>query len=299
MADNSSPTRLPAQSDLSVHPATDPHPFPFLDLPKDIRFMVYDLLCSTTTRHYAAVADHDYKVKIVKQHLRVSIILTCGTIYNEAVIIRKALETLKTQPLRLVVQRRHLGCPEMRAVLICASATADPCSGCHELAALFPDSQWPDVLAESAEAFNQLYRARRHTRPVSSQSPSIVQRGFASHEELHTLVARQQPQTSYCIEVAVECTPDDTEHLSQYWQELLYWLFFSPSNYSSEAVGDTPVTYRVKPANEQFRCDLEPWYKDMRDREDLIKRKWCAKGREYEVRDWVLGEEWQDTWAEK
>jgi hypothetical protein len=101
MADNSSPTRLPAQSDLSVHPATDPHPFPFLDLPKDIRFMVYDLLCSTTTRHYAAVADHDYKVKIVKQHLHVSIILTCRTIYNEAVIIRDFLLAVHSYKLEL------------------------------------------------------------------------------------------------------------------------------------------------------------------------------------------------------
>ena len=203
MDDNSS-RKAPhtAQTAQVSTQSPDADPFPFLDLPKDIRLMVYDLLCSPTIRHYVASAGQNYKLKIVKHHLETSILRVCRIINDEAVAIHKKLEALKTEPLRLMVEWHDINKPETAAVLRCASMADGLCDGDDSLLSLFPGLiRSGATLARRQNGFEQYLS-------TSASKPGLdAHRCIESHKELHTLLRHfSVPRTPRHIEIVVECS---------------------------------------------------------------------------------------------
>jgi hypothetical protein len=106
--------------------ALDQDPFPFLDLPKDIRFMVYDLF-PVVTRHHVITTLSRYNtdgcsLTIISYRIPgISLLATCRTINDEAIGMQRNTAALNRAPLRLSAHWQTLGGPALRAILPCAS----------------------------------------------------------------------------------------------------------------------------------------------------------------------------------
>lgn len=86
-----------------------PEPFRFLDPPKDIRLMVYDLL-PIATRHRTINSAQKLHLKIVTRYLSgVSVLIACRTINQEATPVHKKLQALRSDPPETVRSLAQVG----------------------------------------------------------------------------------------------------------------------------------------------------------------------------------------------
>jgi hypothetical protein len=104
-------------------------PFRFLDLPKELRLMVYDFLPIRTTHHQVELEldqefdrymnswldsfsnDHDPLVRFMHQSINVAILRTCRTIASEAsAILLPKLIAMRNAPTRILVTPHQLHC---------------------------------------------------------------------------------------------------------------------------------------------------------------------------------------------
>lgn len=72
-------------------PTQTPPPFRFLDLPKEIRLMVYERLPRQIKHTYISTKYRDNGAIIVTKHLPLALLQTCRTVYAEAESIVKKL----------------------------------------------------------------------------------------------------------------------------------------------------------------------------------------------------------------
>ncbi|KAI8941066.1 hypothetical protein NX059_002306 [Plenodomus lindquistii] len=99
----------PAPSTLTIDVAPE-KPFPFLRLPKDIRFMVYEQLPITTNKHQIPMSNPAHHITLVNPSITgIRILATCRQINEEASYILKPHLTrmLKTPP-EIQIEAKHL-----------------------------------------------------------------------------------------------------------------------------------------------------------------------------------------------
>lgn len=74
-------------------------PLRFLDLPKDIRLMVYDLLCDTEMRQFLVESESRCAIAIIQERMAIlntSILAACRTTFSEAVAIKRKIANWDT-----------------------------------------------------------------------------------------------------------------------------------------------------------------------------------------------------------
>jgi hypothetical protein len=102
--------RRPARRDFQAM-ATQPSSFRFLDLPKELRLMVYER-SPTTTRHYDIEdpkENGDSTIRFVAKLVELNIMSTCRLVYDECIrILGRRLEALRTEPRRFIVDSTSL-----------------------------------------------------------------------------------------------------------------------------------------------------------------------------------------------
>ena len=90
---------------------TDPQPFRFLDLPKDIRLMIYDELSRIrATRYVIPFKNADHHITLLIPYVTgIRILATCHFINSEALpIFAPKLEKILQYPLETIVKAEHL-----------------------------------------------------------------------------------------------------------------------------------------------------------------------------------------------
>ncbi|KAF2827778.1 hypothetical protein CC86DRAFT_404825 [Ophiobolus disseminans] len=246
--------------------------FRFLDLPKDIRLIVYDLL-PTVARHHTIFSTEDsYSVKIVTECLNsLSLLRTCRIINDEAVTLHRKLEKLQTEPLRLIVHWRSVEGPALQAVLLCAANAVEK--------GLNTPAQLDEI----------------HRRVCSKFGPPIPS---TSHNELHALLSRNWPSgATKRVEVAVGCTEgvkENREPLYLRWREFYDWIRTSQD---PGAPGQLDVVLRLMPVNAEVAAYLEGYHRaEYVDRLRLIYG--YGHGWRAELGEWVSNNEWFEKWDE-
>ncbi|KAF1996379.1 hypothetical protein P154DRAFT_609092 [Amniculicola lignicola CBS 123094] len=97
-------------------------PFRFLDLPRELRLMVYEYIpIQKSHLHYqTSPGKSGDAMKVMFNSIcGLSILRTCRSIYDEAMpILRKLLSTLESEPIRLIIKSRDLKGPLLRYFLL-------------------------------------------------------------------------------------------------------------------------------------------------------------------------------------
>jgi hypothetical protein len=193
----------------------DSQPFRFLGLPKDIRFMVYDLLPLIICHHVVKVCGRgghpERSVNIVSKRIPgISLIYTCRETYAEALPLQRKIEEAKA--LRIITDWRSVGGAAMKAMLLCASP--NKCGDSPELAIL---------LHPVGSCFSD-----RLKHPSMCNEAHIFYRDYDTHDELHALLNHGTPLKSRLrIEIAVKCGEDLfglEGQLEQYCREFYKWV---------------------------------------------------------------------------
>jgi hypothetical protein len=272
--------------------------FRFLDLPKDIRLIVYDLL-PTVTRHYTLSTNNDhYSLAIVTQHETcLSLLQTCRAINYEAVAMRRRLEKLRNEPLRIIVHWRSVGDSPLQGVLQCAALEYTKCNGSFKLDLLFPErvDKVPRYKTGAPPRFvgPPGWLDAQHSQ---SREGLDINLPFTSHRDLHAILHRQWPsETTRKIEVAIDCTgitKQDVNELRYHFSEIYIW-FLRMQHVGSP--GGASVALRLMPMTNDVAAMLEGWRS-----KDYVEETWACYGREHgwsvEIGDWVYREEWYESW---
>ena len=201
-------------------PPLDSSPFRFLDLSKDVRFMVYDLM-STVTRHHTIIYTQRHDLKIVTRRLSgLSLLRTCRTINLEAKLLYQKLEALRSGPLRIMVPWRRMAISSMQDVLQRAAKAAASCVATHSINRLSPECGPCDI---KDRPFSQVQAMHRDTRlKYGIQSP------FTTHDEPHALIDKSSPSdTTRRVEAAIGCTDGITLGMKTFvfrWTASNSWL---------------------------------------------------------------------------
>jgi hypothetical protein len=97
-------------------PPLESTPLRFLDLPKDIRLLVYDYLPVITCHHTITALSNgcsglsDYSLTIVSHRLAgISLLGVCRTINTEAFLLQRNITALNDAPLRIRMHWQNLG----------------------------------------------------------------------------------------------------------------------------------------------------------------------------------------------
>ena len=274
-------------------PMPTQEPFRFLDLPKDIRLVFYDLLPTVTHHHTIHGETECYWLKIVTQHIAgLAILRTCRTINDEARRpLRKKADALRTEPLRLIVHWRVMGGSAMQAVVQCAAHGGATCDGNRELNLLMPVEEVPDSEAHSPAA--NLHTLRRDVRYVPD-----IHCPFTSHKGLHALIDRNMPpNTRRKVEVAIGCTEGiktENHEFVQLWSVFYHWVRWLQL---IDTPGQVDMVLRLMPANDEIAA----LFQDYRTRAYADHIRWSFgqhQNWKCEIGEWVLGDEWVETWAE-
>ena len=103
--------------------------FRFLNLPVELRLMIYDCLPLKTRHHIIIIGGDgspDPVLVIVSRRIPgISILTTCHKIYNEAMVLRQRVTALSIRPLRLIIDAEDLVCPPVEEFLHCATLEQD------------------------------------------------------------------------------------------------------------------------------------------------------------------------------
>jgi hypothetical protein len=193
----------------------DSQPFRFLDLPKDIRFMVYGLLPLITRHHVVKVCGRGWhperSVNIVSKRIPgISLIYTCRKIYAEARPLHRKIEEAKA--LHIIADWRSVGGAAMKAMLLCTSP--NKCGDSPELAI---------ILHPVGSCFSD-----RLKYPTMCNETHIFYRDYDTHDELYALLNHGTPlKPPLRIEIAVKCGEDLfglEGQLEQYCREFYKWV---------------------------------------------------------------------------
>lgn len=176
--------------------------FRFLDLPKDIRLVFHDLL-PTVTRYHSLSTRQRYSLKIVNQHAGwLALMRACRLINDEAVALRRKLDDLHNEPLRLVVHWRSVDGFTLQGVLQCAAMDLAECGGSFGLDLLLP--QRATYVPRYQTSLSPAGLDRIH---VQTRAEFDIQCPFASQKELHAILHRRWPlEVPRNIEIAIGCT---------------------------------------------------------------------------------------------
>jgi hypothetical protein len=103
---------------------SDTQPFRFLDLPKDIRLMVYERLPVKVTHHSLAKGFYvpPNMVLVCKTISGINVLAACRQIHDEANAILVARLATLEGPVRIVTDAHNLNCRDMSEILQCLSA---------------------------------------------------------------------------------------------------------------------------------------------------------------------------------
>lgn len=203
-------------------------PFRFLDLPRDIRFLIYDL-CPVVTRHHAITsfglsphAGTKYSFIIVSHRIPgISLLATCYIINNEAVGLRRSITALNAAPLRLIGNWRSIGRTATKAILRCASKKE--CTVGEELKVLLGISFWEFFHCDFDTHEGLLTRFRR-----SSTTGRVVR----------------------CAENAVEFGDDIGDRcdtIAEWFHNFYYWV----ATMGRRSGGKMQLTWRLKIISEK------------------------------------------------
>ena len=277
-------------------PARPPTPtqesFRFLDLPKDIRLVFYDLLPTVAHHHTIHGETEHYWLKIVTQHIAgLPILRTCRTINDEAGALRKKADALRTEPLRLIVHWRQMAGLAMKAVLECAGNGGATCDGNRYLNVLIPMEKVPDTAVFSSAAYFHTLRRESHDLPD-------IHCPFTSHDGLHALIDRNMPpNTRRKVEVAIGCTEGiktEKDEFVQSWSVFYHWVKWLQL---IDTPGQVDMVLRLMPANDEIAA----LFQDFRTQAYADQIRWSFGQHQkwkVEIGEWVLGDEWVGTWAE-
>jgi hypothetical protein len=120
--DKMPPDKRPDDVSGSVRGIQSDEPFPFLDLPKDIRLMVYDNLPTKITHHSDKVFTLVYRTIS-----GINILTTCSFIKDEAsAILMPRLAIIKSKPIQLIVSPWPLS-GKVETLLRCLAASEVNC----------------------------------------------------------------------------------------------------------------------------------------------------------------------------
>ena len=161
---------------------TTPQPFRFMDLPPELRLMVYERM-PIVTRHHVILSEQystvDFTI-ISKRIPGISILGACRKIHWEADILRKKMDRART--FRIIVNWHQFGGDMMRAVLQCASPNK----------------------CEDRKDLNMLLQSLR-----LYQSLQYGDFDFPTQKELHAILHYDTaPNTPLRVEIAVGCGDD-------------------------------------------------------------------------------------------
>jgi len=203
-----------AKGMLSVYTSL---PFRFLDLPKDIRLLVYELFPVVTRLHTIAAAEAGpshtttralaaggggiitsteigpgntpvHILTILSYRIPgISLLATCRATFDEAVSIRRSISAITNTPLRLKVNWYNMGSAALEAILLCTSRQEYSRSR-HLRALLALD-------------------ARGCYDSVSMFMGFIMHPDFDTHEKLHDLLRRSEKNTGKTrhAKISIQC----------------------------------------------------------------------------------------------
>ncbi|KAI8932672.1 hypothetical protein NX059_010166 [Plenodomus lindquistii] len=294
-------------------------PFRFLDLPKDIRFLIYDYLVAEN-RHHSITFHHDYgkyALAIVSKRIPgIAILATCKQIHHEAnSVCSTALKALSA-PVKIATHWRAIDTPALRGVLHCASNNG-PCS-CNnalnevllKIDNLDKTDQTPipcsdtNVVDEYVVAANNVQSEKSSTPDreradimfgQSAQSDDVWYSDITSHAQLHALIRRNHiPGARRVVEIAVLCPMEiklpklrtGCTHFYKWLQDMhLAWMGDSAMH----------IKLRPRPESEAARIKMEVdyafWNADSPP-SSFMGRKWS-----YELGGWLQEDEWEAEWA--
>jgi hypothetical protein len=260
------------QSTIKISPPSQT-PFRFLDLPRDIRFMVYDCIPIVTRHHLVtAVSSYPYPpayyaLKIVSYRIPgISLLSVCRFINTDAILLQRRIAAVNNSPLRLIADWHSVDGAAIRATLLCASE--QPCTTGRHLR----------ILLNS-----------RINGPEG-----LMQRDFDTHEELHDIIRRSETNTRpRAVEIAVVRDIKDPRYGSLDFRvfDLYDWVGVHGGRQGER---ELEITFRLfTEACEGLSMHQNPFLDEEHPEQCWQGKKWGCKVRE------GVGEKEKMTWWEE
>jgi len=277
-----------------------PTPFRFLDLPKDIRFLIYDLI-TVVTRHHTITASPrgntnlpDYSLTIISHRVPgISLLGTCRHINAEAVRLQRNITALNSAPLRIIADWQSVGGAAMKAILQCAAGQGKECGGSAELEVLL------EPIREQESSTDPVYNAMLLSSPSRR---NLLHRDFDTHKELNDILRRSSARngTVRSVDIAVEYGGDIGDDMEEWMENVAdstYDFYYWVDRRSKEGGEELRMTLRVKATSDAAQACLNSDYSPFVDNE-FLEEFWKGRTWGCAVRGKVEEEEMAKWWTE-